>query len=89
MDPVQASPVAPIGGNRILSGHASGSSVDAQDTLAFSSLTGVRPRIDPILLEKAGEAYAKTLAGDEVPDPDDQLPNGEINLQTRQYSNRY
>jgi D-arabinose 1-dehydrogenase-like Zn-dependent alcohol dehydrogenase len=38
--------------------------MDSQDTLAFSSLTGIRPRIETLHLEKAGEAYAKMLAGD-------------------------
>jgi D-arabinose 1-dehydrogenase-like Zn-dependent alcohol dehydrogenase len=38
--------------------------MDSQDTLAFSSLTGIRPRIETLPLERAGEAYAKMLAGD-------------------------
>jgi D-arabinose 1-dehydrogenase-like Zn-dependent alcohol dehydrogenase len=63
-DPIEASPGALIGGNLTISGHASGSSMDSQDTLAFSSLTGIRPRIETLPLEKAGEAYAKMLAGD-------------------------
>jgi D-arabinose 1-dehydrogenase-like Zn-dependent alcohol dehydrogenase len=63
-DPIEASPIALIAANRTISGHASGSSMDSQDTLAFSSLTGVRPRIETLPLEKAGEAYAKMLAGD-------------------------
>jgi D-arabinose 1-dehydrogenase-like Zn-dependent alcohol dehydrogenase len=63
-DPIEASPIALIGASRTISGHASGSSMDSQDTLAFSSLTGIRPRIETLPLEKAGEAYAKMLAGD-------------------------
>jgi D-arabinose 1-dehydrogenase-like Zn-dependent alcohol dehydrogenase len=47
-DPIEASPGALIGGNLTISGHASGSSMDSQDTLAFSSLTGIRPRIETL-----------------------------------------
>jgi D-arabinose 1-dehydrogenase-like Zn-dependent alcohol dehydrogenase len=32
--------------------------------LAFSSLTGIRPRIKTMAPEKADEAYARTMAGD-------------------------
>jgi alcohol dehydrogenase/propanol-preferring alcohol dehydrogenase len=63
-DPIEASPSALIGGNRTVSGHASGSSMDSQDTLAFSSLQGVRPRIETVPLERAEEAYDKMMAGD-------------------------
>ena len=38
--------------------------MDSEDTMAFSALTGVRPRIETMPLEKAGEAYAKMMAGD-------------------------
>jgi hypothetical protein len=44
--------------------------MDSQDTLACSSLTGIRPRTETFPLEKAGEAYAKLLAGRR------QVPNG-------------
>jgi alcohol dehydrogenase/propanol-preferring alcohol dehydrogenase len=63
-DPIEASPLALIAANRVIEGHASGSSMDSQDTLAFSSLTGVRPRIEVLPLEQAQEAYDKMLAGD-------------------------
>lgn len=38
--------------------------MDSQDTLAFSSLAGVRPRIETLPLEQAQEAYDKMMAGD-------------------------
>jgi len=63
-EPVEAAPFALIGANRSVSGHASGTSMDSQDTLAFSSLQGVRPRIETMPLERAGEAYEKMMAGD-------------------------
>jgi D-arabinose 1-dehydrogenase-like Zn-dependent alcohol dehydrogenase len=63
-DAVQAPPFALIGGNLAVEGHASGTSMDSQDTLAFSSLAGVRPRIETMPLERAQEAYDKMIAGD-------------------------
>jgi D-arabinose 1-dehydrogenase-like Zn-dependent alcohol dehydrogenase len=63
-EPIEAPPFALIGANRVIAGHASGSSMDSQDTLAFSSLAGVRPRIETMPLERAGEAYEKMMAGD-------------------------
>ena len=50
-----------IGANRTISGHASGSSMDSQDTLAFSALSGVRPTIETVPLERAAEAYDKMM----------------------------
>jgi D-arabinose 1-dehydrogenase-like Zn-dependent alcohol dehydrogenase len=61
---IEAPPFALIGGNLSVSGHASGTSMDSEDTLAFSSLTGVRPRIETMPLEKACEAYDRMMAGD-------------------------
>jgi D-arabinose 1-dehydrogenase-like Zn-dependent alcohol dehydrogenase len=46
MDPIEVSALDLIGGSRTISGHASGASIDSQDTLAFSALTGVRPAIE-------------------------------------------
>jgi alcohol dehydrogenase/propanol-preferring alcohol dehydrogenase len=64
MEPIEVSPMALIGGNRSVVGHASGSSQDSEDTLAFSALSGVRPRIETLPLEEAGAAYAKMMRGD-------------------------
>jgi D-arabinose 1-dehydrogenase-like Zn-dependent alcohol dehydrogenase len=63
-EPVEAPPTALIGGNLAVEGHASGNSMDSQDTLAFSSLVGVRPRIETLPLEQAQEAYDKMMSGD-------------------------
>jgi len=63
-DPIEAHPHLLIAANRSVAGHASGTSMDSQDTLAFSALQGVRPRIETMPLERAGEAYAKMMAGD-------------------------
>jgi D-arabinose 1-dehydrogenase-like Zn-dependent alcohol dehydrogenase len=45
-------------------GHASGASIDSQDTLAFSTLMGVRPMIETMPLASAAEAYARMMRGD-------------------------
>ena len=63
-EPVEAPPFALIGSDTSVAGHASGTSMDSQDTLAFSSLQGIRPRIETMPLERAGEAYEKMMAGD-------------------------
>jgi D-arabinose 1-dehydrogenase-like Zn-dependent alcohol dehydrogenase len=52
-----------IGGGTV-AGHASGTSKDSEDTLAFSALSGVRPRVETMPLERTGEAYARMMAGD-------------------------
>ena len=64
MDPIEVPPAALIGAQRSISGHASGTSMDSEDTLAFSSLAGVRTRIETMPLEQANEAYARMMAGD-------------------------
>jgi D-arabinose 1-dehydrogenase-like Zn-dependent alcohol dehydrogenase len=45
-------------------GHASGASIDPQDTMAFSALGGVRPTIETMPLERAGEAYDRMMSGE-------------------------
>lgn len=64
MEPLQVPPTMLIGGSRSIVGHASGSSKDSEDTLAFSALSGVRPRIETLPLERASDAYEKMMAGD-------------------------
>jgi D-arabinose 1-dehydrogenase-like Zn-dependent alcohol dehydrogenase len=61
-EPLAVTPGQLIGGNRSLHGHASGTSMDSQDTLAFSALTGVRPMIETMPLEQAAEAYVRMMS---------------------------
>jgi D-arabinose 1-dehydrogenase-like Zn-dependent alcohol dehydrogenase len=61
MDPIEVSAFDLIGGSRSVTGHASGASIDSQDTLAFSALSGVRPTIETMPLERAAEAYDKMM----------------------------
>jgi alcohol dehydrogenase/propanol-preferring alcohol dehydrogenase len=63
-EPLAVTPGQLIGGNRSLHGHASGTSMDSQDTLAFSALTGVRPMIETMPLEQAAEAYARMMSNE-------------------------
>ncbi len=60
-DPIEVSPLDLIGASRSVVGHASGASIDSQDTLAFSALSGVRPTIETMPLERAAEAYDKMM----------------------------
>src|SRR5262249_31019073 len=52
-----------IGACRSVIGHASGTSMDSEDTLRFASLAGVRPVIEVFPLERAPEAYERMLSG--------------------------
>lgn len=63
-DPISVPAAALIGQSRSIAGHASGTSRDSEDTLAFSALTDVRPMIETMPLEEAQAAYDKMMAGD-------------------------
>jgi D-arabinose 1-dehydrogenase-like Zn-dependent alcohol dehydrogenase len=63
VDPIQVTPVQLISGSRTIQGWASGTPADAEDTLRFAELTGVRPMIETYPLEKAAEAYARMMSG--------------------------
>src|SRR6478672_2131330 len=63
-DPIEVTPIQLIGGSRSIQGWAAGTRIDAEDTLRFAELTGVRPMIETFPLEKAGEAYARMMSGD-------------------------
>lgn len=63
-DPIEAPPGALIAGGRSVIGHASGTSKDSEETLAFSALSGVRPMIETCALEDAGAAFDKMMRGE-------------------------
>src|ERR1700682_1756166 len=63
MDPIAVTPIQLITGSRAIQGWASGTPADAEDTLRFAELTGVRPMIETYPLEKAAEAYARMISG--------------------------
>jgi D-arabinose 1-dehydrogenase-like Zn-dependent alcohol dehydrogenase len=62
-DPIEVTPVQLITGSRSIQGWVTGIPADAEDTLHFAELTGVRPMIETYPLEKAAEAYARMLSG--------------------------
>jgi D-arabinose 1-dehydrogenase-like Zn-dependent alcohol dehydrogenase len=61
--PINVTPVQLITGSRSVQGWVSGTPADAEDTLRFAELTGVRPMIETYPLEKAAEAYARMMSG--------------------------
>ena len=60
---LQLSPVALIFCSRAVKGWYSGTSIDSQDTLAFSARTGVRSMNEIFPLERANEAYERMMSG--------------------------
>jgi D-arabinose 1-dehydrogenase-like Zn-dependent alcohol dehydrogenase len=64
MDPIEVPPALLIGSDTGIRGHASGTSRDSEDTLAFSALSGVRPMVETRPLEQAADAYQRMMSGD-------------------------
>ncbi|MBI3803333.1 MAG: hypothetical protein HY282_06180 [Nitrospirae bacterium] len=62
-DPLQVPAGLLIGGRRSIVGWPSGSSIDSQDTLAFSTQTGVRSTNELFPLERAAEGYERMMSG--------------------------
>lgn len=62
--PIEVSPLQLIGASRTVVGHASGASIDSEDTMNFSALSGVRPMIETMPLERAAEAYDRMMSGE-------------------------
>lgn len=62
-DPLSVSPLQLIPGSKSIRGWASGHARDSQDTLEFSSLSGVRPMIERYPLAKAADGYQQMISG--------------------------
>jgi D-arabinose 1-dehydrogenase-like Zn-dependent alcohol dehydrogenase len=60
---MQVSPLSLIMGCRSVKGWYSGTSIDSQDTLAFSKRTGVRSMNETFPLEQVNEAYERMMSG--------------------------
>ena len=60
---IEVSPFQLIGAKRGVTGWASGTAIDSEDTLRFSELTGVRAMIEKYPLAQAKEAYARMASG--------------------------
>jgi len=62
-DSMQVSLIPLIMGSRSIKGWYSGTSIDSQDTLAFSARTGVRPMNETYPFERVSEAYDRMMSG--------------------------
>lgn len=62
-EPLQVPAIPLILGRRSIAGWPSGTSIDSQDTLSFSLLTGVRAMTEVFPLERAAEAYEYMMSG--------------------------
>ena len=62
-EPLEVPALLLIGGRRSVAGWYSGTSIDSQDTLSFSRLSGVRAMTEVFPLERAAEAYERMMSG--------------------------
>ena len=62
-EPIQISTLQIIFSRQAVQGWPSGTSLDSQDTLAFSALQSVRPMIETVPLERAAEGYERMMSG--------------------------
>jgi D-arabinose 1-dehydrogenase-like Zn-dependent alcohol dehydrogenase len=60
---LETSPLLLIGGRRTVEGWYTGTSIDSEDTLAFSVQSGVRSMNEVYPLERAAEAYDRMMSG--------------------------
>ena len=60
---MQVSPLGLLMGNRSVKGWYSGTSIDIQDTLAFSARQNVRSMNEVYRLERVTEAYEQMMSG--------------------------
>jgi D-arabinose 1-dehydrogenase-like Zn-dependent alcohol dehydrogenase len=63
VESMQVSPLSLLMGCRSVKGWYSGTSIDSQDTLAFSMRTGVRPMNETYPLERVSEGYDHMMSG--------------------------
>ena len=62
-EPFQVPAISLISNRKSIMGWPSGTSMDSQDTMAFSALTGIRSMNETFPLEKAEEAYKLMMSG--------------------------
>jgi D-arabinose 1-dehydrogenase-like Zn-dependent alcohol dehydrogenase len=60
---IEIAPILLIMGRRAIEGWYSGTSIDSQDTLAFSHQSGVRSMNEGYPLDRAAEAFDRMLSG--------------------------
>lgn len=62
-EPLQVPVIPLIMARRSIGGWPSGTSIDSEDTMAFSRLTGVRPMTETYPIAKASEAFDRMMSG--------------------------
>ena len=62
-EPLQVPAVPLVMEKRAVVGWPSGTSIDSEDTLKFSALTGVKALIEKYPLDKAPEAFERMMSG--------------------------
>jgi D-arabinose 1-dehydrogenase-like Zn-dependent alcohol dehydrogenase len=60
---IEVSPLVLLSARRSIQGWPSGTSIDSEDTMAFSALADIRPMIETMPLERAAEAYDRMMSG--------------------------
>ncbi len=60
-EPIEVSPLQLLMGRKSITGWPSGDAKDSEDTLNFSDLTNITPKIETYPLEDANEAYARMI----------------------------
>jgi alcohol dehydrogenase, propanol-preferring len=60
-EPIEVSPIQLVLSSRSIQGSLTGSTMDCEDTLAFSVLENIRPMIDAVPLEQAADAYGRMM----------------------------
>jgi D-arabinose 1-dehydrogenase-like Zn-dependent alcohol dehydrogenase len=61
--PIPVSPIFLLAGRRAIKGWSSGTAADAEETLRFSALSGVRSMNEVYPLEKVKDAYERMHSG--------------------------
>lgn len=59
-EPLTINPFGLLSG-RTIAGWPSGSAIDSEETMAFSTMVGIKPRIETFALDKAEEAFARMM----------------------------
>ena len=62
-EPLKVNAIPMIFGRHSIQGWPSGTSIDSEDTLKFSALSGVKPLIEKYPLDRASEAYDRMMSG--------------------------
>jgi D-arabinose 1-dehydrogenase-like Zn-dependent alcohol dehydrogenase len=63
-EPIEVSPLLIILARRSVQGWPSGTSIESEDTMAFSALANIRPMIETMPLERAPEAFDRMMSGE-------------------------